>query len=76
MASSGLPGILPTCVARLYPELRPSDRLGGYSEHPIWLVYHESKRGDPKVTSTIKWLRDIFPSPNRCLCGQCERPEI
>lgn len=76
MVSSGLPGVLPTCVARLYPELHPSDALGGHSEHSIWMVYHESKRGDPKVVSAIKWLRDLFPSPSRCLCGRCPRPEM
>lgn len=76
MVSSGMPGMLPTCAARLYPELLPCDILGGFTEHPIWMVYHESKRGDPKVISTIKWLRDVFPSSSRCLCGLCARPEM
>lgn len=71
MMSSGKPGVLPSCVARLHPDLRPIDSLGGLSEHPIWLVYHESRRSDPKIVSAINWLRDIFPTPSRCLCGHC-----
>lgn len=71
MVSSGFPGVLPSCVARMYPELRPIDSLNAVSDHPIWLVYHETRRSDPKIQSTINWLREIFPTPGRCLCGLC-----
>ena len=71
MMATGMPGVLPTCVARLHPELRQIESLGGLRDHAIWLVYHESRRTDPKILSLVNWLREIFPTPGRCLCGLC-----
>jgi DNA-binding transcriptional LysR family regulator len=68
---SGRPGPLPRCVARLDPDLEPLLAPGDNDQNDLWLVYHESRRKDPKVAAAVEWLGTIFPSQNACVCGQC-----
>lgn len=71
MAATGLPGPLPTCIARREPALAPILPDSEFGENGVWLVYHESRRGDPKIEQTIAWLERVFPNPRQCVCGHC-----
>ncbi len=63
-------GVAPTClltrgntdVVALCP---PDDR-------ELWLTYHEDLRNSAKIRALVDWLRVLFPSANRCLCGSCK----
>jgi DNA-binding transcriptional LysR family regulator len=71
MRLCGLAGPLTTCVAALHDDLEPIHPLADFSEGHIWLVYHESRRNDPRIERVISWLEAVFPNPRRCVCGKC-----
>jgi DNA-binding transcriptional LysR family regulator len=72
MRSCGLAGPLSTCVARMNDDLEPIHPPEDFIEGHIWLVYHETRRGDPRIERVIAWLEGIFPNPRRCVCGRCD----
>jgi len=71
MRLCGLAGPLPTCVAALNDDLEPVHSPDDFGEGHIWLVYHETRRGDPRIERVIAWLGEVFPNPRRCVCGKC-----
>jgi len=71
MRATGLPGALPSCVARQYPDLELAIDPEDCDENGLWLVYHESKRGDPRIEKCVEWLGEVFPNSRRCICGRC-----
>jgi len=72
MRLCGLAGPLPTCVAALHDDLAPIQPPEDFGEGQIWLIYHETRRGDPRIERVISWLEGIFPNPRRCVCGRCD----
>ncbi len=72
MRLCGLAGPLPTCVAGLHDDLEPIQRPDDFGEGHIWLVYHETRRDDPRIERAISWLEGIFPNPRGCVCGLCD----
>lgn len=55
-------GILPDIVARSHPALVAVD--GPHAPPPwtaeFWVAYHESRRGDPAIDSTLDWIEAAF----------------
>ena len=62
-------GVAPTCLLTRgntdIVALCPPDH------RELWLTYHEDLRNSAKIRALIDWLRALFPSANRCLCGSC-----
>lgn len=71
MMATGLAGPLPSCVAASFPGLEPVLPDESFGENGLWMMYHESKRSDPRVQEAVTWLSDIMPNPRRCVCGRC-----
>lgn len=67
--------VLPTCLARQFPELRQAPGFPAFPEREVWAVYHETRRSDPKVACVLRWFDRVFDTTNQCLCGQCPRIE-
>lgn len=68
---TGFAAPLPTCVAQRSPDLVPVIDPENFKRNQLWLVFHETVRGDAKVRAGIEWLESIFPNPNGCICGRC-----
>ena len=74
-AATGLPCILPSCITHRFPTLQP---LAAPDPTPVvarelWLLFHERRTADPAILALKSWIREVFPDPNRCLCGNCTR---
>lgn len=71
--STAIPAILPTCISKTYPTLKrlESKSKASVAVRELWFVYHERRSDDPTILAAISWVKSIFPSPNRCLCGEC-----
>lgn len=70
---TGMPCLLPTCIVSDVTGLR---RIGPPGVTPetireVWLLFHERRKLDPAILALKAWIREIFPSTNRCLCGGC-----
>lgn len=72
MEKTGLRGVLPSCLARLHEDLVPVVDKGSFSKHPLYVVYHETRKNDQKVQAVAKWFDKIFPGARNCLCGNCK----
>ena len=73
--STGMAGILPTCMARQHPQLQPVlNRSGRHikSRRELWFLFYGLRKYDPGIMAAKDWVKKVFPSPNRCLCGKCE----
>jgi DNA-binding transcriptional LysR family regulator len=71
--STGLSCILPTCMARGFPNLQPvmSGDKAMQVHRELWFLFYETRKNDPAIKAAKYWVKQIFPSPNKCLCGQC-----
>ncbi|SFS19990.1 LysR family transcriptional regulator [Yoonia litorea] len=72
--ATGLSCIVPTCIARDFPALEPVEKDNQHLlvRRGLWFVFYETRKNDPVIAATRAWLKTVFPSPNRCLCGKCE----
>jgi DNA-binding transcriptional LysR family regulator len=72
--ATGLSCFLPTCMARGYPDLRQvrSDDMQTHVDRELWFLFYETRKNDPAIKAAKCWIKDIFPSPNKCLCGKCD----
>lgn len=72
-SATGLSCILPTCMARSFPSLQPvmSDGNAVQISRELWFLFYETRKNDPAIKAAKSWVKQIFPSPNKCLCGQC-----
>lgn len=72
--ASGLSCIIPTCFAREYPtlELACQDGQPLIAGRELWFLFYETRKSDPAIVAAREWLKSVFPSPNRCLCGKCD----
>jgi DNA-binding transcriptional LysR family regulator len=72
--TSGLPCILPTCLAQHFPVLQKVECGTRETEivRELWLLFHEKRNSDPVIRAAVDWIKEVFPSPNQCLCGHCD----
>ncbi|KQI73506.1 hypothetical protein AN191_01040 [Loktanella sp. 5RATIMAR09] len=72
--ATGLSCVLPTCMARAFPRLREvqSDEAQTRTDRELWFLFYETRKNDPAIKAAKCWIKDIFPSPNKCLCGKCD----
>lgn len=71
--TTGLDCIMPTCMAREFPELSPVGVEGGelFADRELWFLFYETRKNDPAIKAARAWVKEIFPSPTKCLCGKC-----
>ena len=71
--STGMACILPTCTAREYPGLRRvhSSQAPLLTNRELWFLYYEKRKSDNAIVAAKKWIKQVFPSASKCLCGQC-----
>lgn len=72
--ASGLSCAIPTCMARAYPDLRQVrfDAMQTHVDRELWFLFYETRKNDPAIKAAKCWIKDVFPSPNKCLCGKCD----
>lgn len=72
--SMGLSCIIPTCAARNYPSLELQKNADGslIASRELWFLFYEKRKNDLSIGAARKWLKEVFPSPNKCLCGKCD----
>ena len=68
--ATGLPGIVPTCLAQHFPELKRSGDAAVRIERQAWCVYHENNRGSAKLRAVTEWVGEVLPR-GQCACGRC-----
>lgn len=72
--SSGLSCVIPSCMARTFPTLS----LVMHNDAPVvvhrelWFLFYETRKNDPAIKAAKTWVKQVFPSPNKCLCGKCD----
>ena len=71
--STGISCILPTCTARDYSELNQVQSSQGplLTNRELWFLYYEKRKNDHVIVAAKKWIKQVFPSSRKCLCGQC-----
>ena len=71
--STGLTCILPTCTARNYPDLHPvkSSARALVVNRELWFLFYEKRKNDLAIIAAKKWIKMVFPSSSKCLCGKC-----
>jgi DNA-binding transcriptional LysR family regulator len=76
--STGQSCILPTCTARNFPDLALQSNDDGplIATRELWFLFYEKRKNDLSINAARDWLKAVFPSPNRCLCGKCARPKL
>ncbi len=72
MEKTGLRGVLPSCLALRHRDMVPVVDKGSFSKHPLFVVYHETRKNDQKVQAVADWFDQIFPGARNCLCGSCK----
>ncbi len=72
--SSGSACILPTCLRGHFSALSVLDDADAQLKvgREVWFVFHERRRADPAIKAFKHWVQNIFPGPNKCICGECE----
>ncbi|MGJ8587467.1 MAG: LysR family transcriptional regulator [Yoonia sp.] len=72
--ASGLSCAIPTCMARAYPDLRrvSLDDVQTHVDRELWFLFYETRKNDPAIKAAKCWIKDVFPSPNKCLCDKCD----
>ena len=71
--STGLSCIIPTCTARDYSELHPAKSTDEplVTNRELWFLFYEKRKNDLAIIAAKKWIKMVFPSTNKCLCGHC-----
>ena len=71
--STGLPCVLPTCLAQQYEELHLIKRADAplIVNRELWFLFYEKRKNDLAIIAARNWIKKIFPSANKCLCGEC-----
>lgn len=69
-ATTGLSGIVPSCIASHTPTLRPIDRDSFSTVRRAWCVIHENNRANAKVRAITDWICTVLPA-GQCACGTC-----
>ena len=71
--STGVSCILPTCIAREYSDLAPvkSSQEPTLTNRELWFLFYEKRKNDLAIVAAKKWIKQVFPSSSKCLCGQC-----
>ena len=72
--ATGLSCILPTCMAREYADIHQitAGDTATLVNRELWFLFYETRKNDPAIKAAKCWLKDIFPSPGKCLCGKCD----
>lgn len=71
--STGMSCVVPTCLARDYPDLRPviEDDKPLTAQRELWFLFYETRKNDLAINAARNWIKAVFPTPNGCLCGRC-----
>lgn len=71
--STGHACILPTCIAQGFPDLtlRQDGRSPQIINRELWFLFYEKRKNDVSINAARNWVKQVFPSPNKCLCGSC-----
>jgi DNA-binding transcriptional LysR family regulator len=71
--SSRLSCVVPTCLARHYPELRLLTKNDKplIANRELWFLFYETRKNDLAINAARNWVKAVFPSASSCLCGQC-----
>lgn len=71
--ATGQACILPTCIARNYAALKLTETKNKELtvNRELWFLFYEKRKNDRAINAARDWVKKIFPSPNRCLCGEC-----
>ncbi|SDE10709.1 LysR family transcriptional regulator [Limimaricola pyoseonensis] len=59
LVQSGLPGPLPDLLAQDHPMLEPVPEVPPF-QIELWVIYHESRRGDPAIEAVLDWIDAAF----------------
>ncbi len=59
IVQSHLPGPLPDVMAEGFPDLKRVPD-GPTFVAPFWVIYHESRKGDPAIETTVDWIDHAF----------------
>ncbi|WP_371170246.1 LysR family transcriptional regulator [Aliiroseovarius sp. 2305UL8-7] len=72
-SSTGLPCVIPTCLARNYPDMQiiGGSRVPVTVNRELWFLFYEKRNKDPAIIAARNWIKKVFPSANKCLCGKC-----
>lgn len=70
-------GLVLTCMGRLSDDVV---QVHGFNksamyEGALWFAFHESRKDDAVVLAAKRWVKQVFPSSAKCLCGQCDAAE-
>ena len=71
IGDTGMVGIIPTCIAGHFPEVRPFMPDRAIVVRNAWAVYHEMNRGQKTIEETLNWIRTALRGPRSCACGGC-----
>ena len=66
--SSRLPVLLPKILADQDPDLRPFDNAEDPAIVSFWIAYHNSRKTDMAVNSTVSWITACFVNMRDRLC--------
>lgn len=74
--SAGISCLSPTCMARNHPELQLATRDGEpvMVNRELWFLFYETRKNDPAIVAARDWIKSVFQSPNKCMCGECGFP--